>query len=189
MKTIVIALACFTLLFNLTGCSTRGYTVSPYGDKAEVNLKSGNNFTAEIISVTDSAIFFAHEPENYLESPTLFYSLVKDIKSIKIQGYDGGNWLTPVLLFQVLPTGLLVGAAASVENAAPGIALISLIPAIVTSICFGTTETKSPEWHDELPLEEINSLKIYSRYPEAINEAQLKRLLKMYNLESVKKYF
>jgi hypothetical protein len=190
MKIVVIILSCFILFFYLTSCSSGPYIVSANGDIADVELKSGQKFTSEIVSISDSVIYFASVPDNYLEPPILFYSLVNDIKSIEIQGYDGGSWFPSVLFWQVLPAGLLAGAAASVGNtSAVVVGSIFAIPALFTSVCFGATETQAPRWYSELPREEINSLKSYSRYPETIDKPLLNKLLLKYNQKSIKKYF
>ena len=165
------------------------YSISN-GDKADVKFKSGKEFTGELVSISDSAVYLATIPGDYRNSPVLFYLPNNEIKSIEVQGYDGGSWLPWVMLFQVLPAGLLTGAAGSVDGTnVAAVGIISVIPAIITSICFGTTKEHTPKWNDNLPIEEIKLLKIYSRYPEALNETELNKLLRRYNQKSIKKYF
>ena len=165
MKTIIIILVCSVSILSFFGCATDHYTVSANGDKADVKFKSGKEITGELVSISDSAVYLATIPGDYLNSPALFYMPNSEIKSIEIQGYNGGIWLPWVILWQVLPVGLLTGAAASVDNQNAGVVgLIFAIPAIVTSICFATTEESTPQWNDNLPIDEIKTLKIYSRY-------------------------
>jgi len=189
MKKLLLTSLSFILLSLLSDCSSGGYTVSVNGDKADVQLKSGKNFSAEIVSISDSAVFFASTPASLIELPVLFYSLNRDIKSIEVEGYNSNGWITPVLLFQVLPVGLLTAAATSVHNTNAGIVgLVFMIPAVITSILFISSNGHTPQWNDKQPLEEIESLKIYSRYPRALSEDEINRLLKRYNQEIIIKY-
>jgi hypothetical protein len=189
MKKIILSLLCFIQLLLFSNCTPGKYTVSANGDEADVKLKNGKSFSAEIVSISDSAVFFASIPTNIEARPVIFYSLNQDIKLIEVQGYDGSGWLTPVLLFQVLPAGLLAGAAASVGNNAVSIGLVSAIPAVITSILLSSSNGKTPQWNDRQPLEELESLNIYSRYPKALSEDELNRLLKRYNQKAVKNIF
>ncbi|MEJ2614018.1 MAG: hypothetical protein P8Z35_03590, partial [Ignavibacteriaceae bacterium] len=109
MKAIIIILVCFVSILNFLGCATSQYTVSANGDKADVKFKSGKEFTGELVSISDSAVYLATIPGDYRNSPVLYYFPNSEIKSIAIQGYDGSSWLPWVMLFQVLPAGLLTG--------------------------------------------------------------------------------
>jgi hypothetical protein len=189
MKKLILSLLCFIQLLLFSKCSSGKYTVSANGDEADVKLKNGKSFSAEIVSITDTAVFFASIPGNVGELPVLFYSLNPDIKSIEVQGYDGSGWLTSVLLFQVVPAGLLAGAAASEGNDAVSIGLTSVIPAIITTILLASSNGRIPQWNDGQSLEELDSLNIYSRYPAPLSEDKLNRLLKRYNQKTIKKYF
>ncbi len=189
MKKLFLTFLSFILLLLLSNCSPGKYTVSANGDEADVELKNGKEFSGEIVSISDTCVFFASLPAAQRELSVLFYSLKQDIKSIKVQGYNGSGWEPWVLLFQVLPAGLLAGAAASVKGPdAVSVGLISAIPALVTSILLGTSEGDTPQWNDGQPLEELESLKIYSRYPTALSEDELNRLLKRYNQKAIRKY-
>ena len=190
MKKLFITIICFVVLLLFCNCSSGKYIVSANGDIGDVKLKSGKEYTGEIVFISDTAIFFATTPANQREVPTLYYSLNEEIKSVTVQGYDGSGWVSPVLLFQVLPAGLMAGAAASAETDNPVlIGLIFTIPAIITSILFASTEGEAPQWNDELPIQEIETLKLYSRYPEEPNQMEIIKLLKRYNQKAIKKLF
>ena len=142
MKTLFSSFLGFILLLLLSGCSSGKYTVFINGDEADVKLKNEKKFSAEIVSISDTEIFFASIPPNTTELPKLFYSLKKDIKSIEVQGYTNSGWIAPVLLFQVLPVGLLAVAAANEKTNFGPVILLFSIPAIITSTLFGLRRSK-----------------------------------------------
>lgn len=191
MKELFLITTCFVLPLVFSSCSSGKYTVSANGDKAEVKLMNGREFESEIVFISDTAIIFATIPDNERDLPKLFYSHKKEIKSITVQGYDGSGWGSAVLLYQVLPAGLLAGAAASYSEGSGSVAvgLIFAIPAAITALLFSATDGVAPEWNDEMPLSEIETLKIYSRFPEELSQMELNKLLKSYNQTAIKKYF
>jgi hypothetical protein len=188
MKKLFLRILCLFPLIIFSNCSSGKYVVSPYGDIANFKLKDGKEYTGEIVFISDTAIFFATKPVNQRELSTLYYFLNQEIKSVEVQGYDGSGWLTSVLFFQVLPAALFVGAAASAEVDNPvAVGFVSLIPALLTSLFLGSSQGEVPQWNDELPLKEITSLKMYSRYPLELNQEEMILLLKRYNQKTIKK--
>ncbi|HVO73674.1 MAG TPA: hypothetical protein VMT35_06600 [Ignavibacteriaceae bacterium] len=190
MKRFFKIFICPVTVFYFISCSPGKYTVSANGDTADIKLKSGKGFEAELISISDTAVFFETIPDKLKENHVLFYSLLKDIKSIEVQGYSGSGWIPSVLFFQVLPVGLLCGAAASVDNSDIGaVALIFSVPAVLTTVLLAASEGDSPKWNDQMSLEEIGSLKLYTRYQVPLSEAEISRLLKRYNQNTINKDF
>lgn len=190
MKKLSLTLSCLSLLLILNSCGSGKYTVSPNGDTVDIKLKSGTTFTGEMIFISDTAIVFASIPGASNEKPILFYSLNNEIKSISVQGFEGSGWVAPVLLFQALPAILLAATAASYAEKGEGVIMVGLImavPAIITSILFASTEGDIPQWNDDSNTGDIQSLKIYSRYPEGLNKEDLAALLEKYKQKTLKK--
>lgn len=192
MKKVFLMISCFILSFILFDCSSPKYVVSEKGDKAEVELKDGKDFSGEIVLISDTSIIFSNVAGNSGTGPILFYILNKNIKHISVKGYNGSGWITPVLIFQVLPAALLAIAASSVKYTNENntlIAVILSIPALVTPIIFALTEGETPHWDDSMPLNEIKKLKIYSRYPLELSPTQMELLLKIYNQKKIREYY
>ncbi len=188
MKKLFLIFSCFMVSFVLFNCSSPNYLVSEKGDKAEVELKDGKDFSGEIVSISDTSIIFATANENSNTNPILFYSLIKDIKHIAIQGYSGSGWIAPVLIFQVLPAVLLAIASSIEGSNGVGVGVIFAIPAAITSLIFATTEGVTPQWDDSMPLDDIQNLKIYSRYRLGLSRTRMEFLLKMYKQKQIKIY-
>jgi hypothetical protein len=190
MKKLSLTLSCFALLLILNSCGSGSYTVSPKGDTVDIELKSGTKFTGEMIFISDTAVVFASIANDPRQTSRLFYSLNSDINSISIQGYDGSGWATPVIIFQGVPTILFAAAALSHMNLEGGALLLSAvlaIPTIITAILFSATEGDTPQWNRWSNTGNLESLKIYSRYPEGLNEKDLQILLDMCKQKSLKK--
>lgn len=190
MKKLIIIIPFFVFLFNLAGCSLGGYSISPYGDKADIQFKDGGELKCELILISDSSVVFGLSQKYSDVTSELFYSPKNEIRSIKVNGYSDEGWVVPVLVFQGVPAVLLAVAAGSAGN--PNGALIGLataIPAIVTALIFALSAGNTPEWNYDSPKDDINDLKIYCRYPAGLSNEELKRLLKGYNQENIKKYF
>ncbi len=189
MKKLSLALSFLSILLMLNICGSGKYTVSSNGDTVDIKLKSGTTFTGEMIYISDTAVVFSSIPSDSNEKPILFYSLNNEIKSISVQGFNGSGWATPVLLFQALPAILLTATAASYVDGDEILilGLIVAIPAVITAILFGATEGDTPQWDDNSSTDDIQSLKIYSRYPEGLNKKDRAALLDTYKQKNLKK--
>lgn len=189
MKRLSLTISCLSLLLMLNSCGSGKYTVSPNGDTVDIKLKSGTTFTGEMIFISDTSVVFASIPGDSNEKPVLFYSLNNEIKSISVQGFDGSGWAAPVILLQALPAILLTVTAASVSESGDVMimGLIMAIPAVITSILFASTEGDIPQWNDNSNTEDIQSMKIYSRFPEGLNKKDLPVLLDEYKQKNLKK--
>ena len=125
-----------------------------------------------------------------MRSHIYFISLILHFKSISVKGYDGSGWAGSVILFQAIPNVLFAAAAISQIHKTSGALIISLIftiPTIVTAVLFGVSQGDTPKWSDQSTLEDLYSLKIYSRYPEGLNEQDLNRLINSYGQKTIKK--
>lgn len=188
MKKLFLAIICFTLFIVFYSCSSEKYTLSSEGDQVKIELLDGNDFSGEMICISDTAIIFVL-PSNHEDlNPQLVYIPNKEIKSIKVQGYNKGGWETFVLFFQVIPAGLLAAAAAIEGFDALNVGLISAIPAAVTSIFFIATEGETPQWDNKMPLKKLKSLEIYARYPHKLNKDDLSSLMMQYDQKDIKKF-
>ena len=189
MKKLIRNLFCFFLSLLIYDCGSGEYVVSPKGDKVDIILKKGNQLNVELLLISDTSVVYASTSANPHDQTNLFYSLHSDIKSISVKGYDGSGWVTSVMLFQVLPSILFAIAAATYSQSSEGLVAgtIFLFPAIITTVLFASSEGETPEWNDQSPVEDLNKLKIYSRYPVGLNEEQLKLLLSRYSQKQIKK--
>lgn len=180
MKKVIIPFCCLLMFLLIPACSSGSYVVSERGDVAEIVRIDGFSFDCELICVQDTAIIFSTEYQNKNISPKLCYEPLTNIKSIKIKGYNGSGWLAPLLIFQVLPAGLLTGAALSVDSDNGGAVLVFIIP-IVSALLFTGSDEDAPQWTNTQPIEVLTDIKKYCRYPLGISAPLMLQLFKQYN--------
>lgn len=180
--------------FFIYGCSLGKYVVSESGDEAEILLKNKNKIEGEIIFITDSTIVFA-PPEVEITAGVkaalrrpFFYVYKDEIEEIKINGFDGSGWGTSVVLFQVVPVGLLTIAALSFGMDDIGPIFITLIPAGLTSLFFTFSHGETPGWDISKDITEMSLLKIFTRYPMGLSQEDLNKLLAKNGQKEIKKY-
>ena len=192
MKKLISACSFVLFIAILLGCSPSTYIVSEYGNEANLEFVNGVKLNCEIIYFSDSSIVFSPIGKTHsgisLLPKTLSYINYNNLKSISILGFDGKNWGTGVILFQVIPVGLLAAAAASVETNPLPVILIFGFPAIITSLFLSASDGETPEWHRENPVHNISDLKIYSRYPNGLNNVEVKNLLVQLKQKKIKKF-
>lgn len=167
---------CFIILILIVGCSSGNYVVSEKGDTAELVRKDGYSIECELVSIQDTAIIFSSLHQNKQISSTLYYEPLINIKSIKVKGYSGSGWLAPILIFQVLPAGLLTGAALSLDSDNSAVVAVFIIP-ILSALLFSGSDEDSPQWNDTQPIENLQDLKKYCHYPFGLTERLLSELL------------
>jgi len=178
MKLLDINLIFYLLLILLFGCSGTQYTVSEFGDKSIIELKNGLSLEGEIVFITDTSLVFSKSLQNVFEHNKIYSLPFSDIKSISIEGFDGSGWGKNVLIFQLLPVGLLAIAAASMDvDIIPGLIVISTIPAGITALLLSESEGETPNWYDSMDIATIKNLSIYSHYPYELNSKELNKLL------------
>ncbi len=192
MKKLILAWSFVLFITILLGCAPSTYIVSEYGNEANLEFVNGVKLKCEIIYFSDSSIVFSPIDKKYrgigLLTKTISYVNYNNLKSISILGFDGKNWGTGVILFQVIPVGLLAAAAASVETNPLPVILIFGIPAIITSLFLSASDGVTPEWQSNNPVHNISDLKIYSRYPNGLNNLEVKNLLAQLKQKKIKRF-
>lgn len=192
MSTLKIIIGIAIIFFSFIRCGLTKYTISEYGDEATITLKNENNINCEIICFCDSSLIFTpimktnHGSKSQLG---LFYRMkYKDIFSISIAGFNGDGWGTTVFLMQVVPAGLLAISASSVGTGALSVFAMSCIPAILTSLFFLSSEGETPEINFYTGSPEIDKMRIYARYPQGLNDEEMKALLKKSSQMNISEY-
>lgn len=192
MKKLISTWSVVLILALHLGCSPSNNIISEYGNEANLKFANGVKLKCEIIYFSDSSIVFSPIGEKYsgisLLPITLYYINYNNLKSISILGFDGKNWGTGVILFQVIPVGLLAAAAASVETDVLPVISIFGIPAIITALILSASDGETPQWHSDDPVHKISDLKIYSRYPNGLNNLEIKNLLAQLKQKKIKKF-
>ena len=149
---------------------------------------AGEEINCELLAVTDSMLYLIPTADNdpalglvagmiHEAPPSLFHRG-------EVQGYMNRSWMTPVLLFQLVPTVMLAVEAFTYEGndselrfILPTLGAISMLNMWIlhsgTDDAPGFTRSLMPE---ELPL-----LRRYARYPQGLTAEQLDLLLSVRN--------
>ncbi len=189
MKKLFLTIPYIILIMIINGCSSGRFNVSLYGDKADVKLINGSEFTCELILISDSSVVFGLQQGKADATSELLYSPRSDIQAIKVRGYSGEGWLAPVLIFQGVPAVLITIAAGEYgkSGAALAVGLVSAIPVIVTALIFAVSAEDTPGWSLESLPGDMDNLKIYCRYPGGLSHSELTGLLKKYRQKEMKR--
>lgn len=188
MKTLFINFILLTVTLFFVSCAGSQFNVSYFGNESIIELKNGYLIESEIIYFNDTSVVFSQFPDNNYTPKKIFYLLNNEIKSITVKGFDGSGWGNSVLLFQVVPVGLLAIAAsiAEVDNIAP--IIIFAIPAGITALFFSGSEGITPIWNDSMEVSTMKNLSIYARYPFEIEEKEFKKVLYQNGQEKIIKF-
>ena len=166
----------------LIGCSSI-FELRHTGDVLELPY-AGEEIHCELLAVTDSMLYLIPTADNdpalglvagmiYEAPPVLF-------PRGEVQGYMNRSWLTPVLLFQLLPTVMLTIEAFDYDKETFG--LNYMLPAIgvigmINLWVFHDGSNDPPEFTRALTPEEMQLLRRYARYPQGLTAEQLELLL------------
>jgi hypothetical protein len=176
----------------LYGCSSSQYTVSSRGDEALIYLKDNSELKCELVSLQDSVLIISPASEktfNYLTLPSGYYFLkLEDIDSVSVHGYNSGGWTTAVIMFQVLPAGLLTIAASSADAEVFGVFAIASIPAIVTTLFFLGSEQEAPGVKNKTGFGDLEKIRIYCRYPRKLEKHEMRKLLNLSSQKTLVQY-
>ncbi len=169
------------IIFLLNACGTLEYSVSISGNNATIEFMNKTKLECEIISFADSSLIFSPIRKIYsqkLTEPILYSISYGKIKSIEIKGLVSSDWVTSVLLFQAIPVALLtIAASVYSEEFIPEIPVILGIPVALTAILLSSSDEKTPEWNNSMSNSDLDSLKIFSRYPAKLTEDEINKLL------------
>jgi|GEM_PF-1354865 len=154
----------------LSGCISSVKVMKTAGDDAVVILKKIHSYNAELITVSDSAIFYEHQGK-------IHYTTYADLKLVLIKGYSPN--LYPIIGFFIIPD-LIAGRAFISDDEASlrQIGMMALFHAGLTTailIIQSDKDTFSPA----TSLKEREQLKLYCRYPQGLTDEQWKELLRI----------
>jgi hypothetical protein len=193
MKKLQITGYIIIVFIFLIGCSSPYYLVSEYGDKAILVFNNDYELECEIICFLDSSIVvspFLDEFQGITQQPYDLFSVnYSELASISMEGFDGRDWGTGVLLFQVVPVGLLAIAAISAEADALSTIVIFGFPAAITSLFLSGSDGETPQWNNKDVFSKIVDLSIYSRYPNGMSGEEMNQLIEGSIQKEIKKFY
>ena len=179
-----------TLIFS---CAPHLKTLSFEGDASEITLGNDYTFTAELMMVTDSAIY-VKQIGGKLKSPStssgkIYQIPFADIREINIEGYVNKGWLPAVLLFQFLPAVLLTVAASSAGAELSGGGVLLLYgPPVITFLLFSTSQPDPPRFTALPSAAEIAELRKYARYRTELDAEQWRIILQKHGQTAPKSF-
>ncbi len=164
------------VLTLIVGCGQSSYTLRAGGDAAIMMTKDGKEWTGEILCMQDSSVYFL----NAEGRSKVFRVQVGAIQEIRIEGYVNRGWVTPLILFQVLPTVLMTVAASTVDISPAAPLAIFGLPTLLTFALFEASTPDPPQSTEPFGPESIGPLQKYARFPQGLTAEQFKRLLTFY---------
>ncbi|MBE0643483.1 MAG: hypothetical protein IH600_05345 [Bacteroidetes bacterium] len=179
MKT--LPLLAFLLLLT-SGCANI-HELRYRGDAMALQYE-GKEFTCELLSLSDSVMYFIpmeeDNPELLLAPGKIYAAPPYVFASGDVLGYGNHDWVYPVLGMQLLPVLMLAVEASfynqDIESFFAWTAALSFIPALNVLILYlGTLET--PRFEETLLPPKTSEFRKYARYPQGLTEEQLKLLL------------
>jgi len=179
-----------TLIFS---CAPHLKTLSFEGDASEITLGNDYTFTAELMMVTDSAIYVKQIGDKLKSSSTssgkIYQIPYANIRQIKIEGYVNKGWLPAVLLFQFLPAVLLTVAASSAgAELSSGGVLLLYGPPVITYFLFSTSQPDSPQFAALPGADQITELRKYARYRTELDDEQWRIILQKHGQKAPKSF-
>jgi hypothetical protein len=152
------------------------------GDTAIIRTENGNEFVGELLSLQDSSVYMATRQQR----AEVVRVVLKNIKYIKIEGYTNRGWVTPVVLFEAIPTVLLTIAAGKVNSDIGGALLIFGLPTLLTYIAFEASTPAPPHMERPMAIENLEQFRKYARFPQGLTPTEFERLLQLYKQNEVK---
>ncbi|MGB9588591.1 MAG: hypothetical protein ACPL7O_10475 [Armatimonadota bacterium] len=166
------------LLMFSAACGPSEYMLKSGGDTANIKARSGNKLTGELLCIQDSSIYIVTR----VQKQTILRLGVIDVEQIEVEGYANRTWVTPVILFQVIPTVLFTIAAASAHVDHPEVALLIFgVPTLITYVAFEASTPAPPNSEWPTKVGDIQHLQRYCRFPQGLTPDQLQQLLHSYN--------
>lgn len=180
----------FSLILALLffgGCTSM-FELQHTGDVIELDYE-GQDIQCELLAVSDSMMYLIptadNRPATGLEAGKIYAAPPYIFRSGDVQGYSNRSWLTPFLIFQVVPLIMYTIEAAYYQQD-------HTTAALVLPVIFGTftllefvllhLESNDPPGFERvLAPEELQFLRKYTRYPQGLTAEQLTLLLAVRN--------
>lgn len=177
-------------LMLLMSCGGSRVALKWGGDLSNIVTRRGGSYIGELLAVSDSVLYFRLDPVKNVHHVELNNRIVRayvwDIGSIEIHGYSERNWLTPVLLFEAVPTVLLTIAAASADADAGAVFVTFLIPTALTYVAFEASTPSPPRFKHPLTAEKLEQLRKHSRFAQGLTCSQLEELLRIEKQDQIR---
>jgi hypothetical protein len=148
------------LALLLISCGGRDIILQPGGTSAAVTLADGRTQPVELLALRDTVLLCA--ADSVIALP------LSRIASVRLRNTDSGDWITPVVLCQALPSVVLLASkGVNKEYGMLGLAITA-----VTFASFAATEPRElfkRPWSGK----DAAALRLHMRYPEGLSDAQL----------------
>jgi hypothetical protein len=132
----------------------------------------------------DSILMIIKSGQNNISGE--IYNFPKDnIQYIKIEDYVNYKWQGAIFAYEVVPILLLFVAASAADAESPGSLAILFVPALLNFLGFAASTPDPPGVVDPFQSEQLFELKKYSRFPQGLNDGQLKSLLSIHNQDKI----
>lgn len=176
-----------TLALLFFGGCTSMFELQHTGDVIELDYE-GQDIRCELLAVSDSMMYLIptveNEAETLLEAGKIYAAPPYIFRSGDVQGYTNRSWLTPFLIFQVVPFIMYaIEAAVYTQNhntsawTLPFFGTFTLLEFLLLH-----SATNDPPGFDRaLAPEELQFLRKYARYPQGLTAEQLTLLLAVRN--------
>ena len=169
----------------MIACTPETRNLVPTGDTAEIKTKSNKLYTGELLMVDEDAIFMSIKSGQKDISAGIYHFPKDKIQYIKIEDYINYKWQGAILGFEVLPIVFLFIAASAADAEPAGLAIL-FIPALINYAIFAASTPAPPGVEDPFQTEQLVELKKYSRFPQGLNNKQLKSLLSIHNQDKIR---
>ena len=172
------------IFITIIACIPETRNLVPTGDTAEIKTKGNKLYTGELLMVDEEAIVMQIKSGQKDRTEGIYKFPRKNIQHIKIEDYVNYKWQGAIFGFEVLPIVLLF-IAASAADAEPGGLAILFIPVLINYAIFAASTPSPPGVEDPFQTEQLVELRKYSRYPQGLNEEQLKFLLSIQKQDKI----
>ncbi len=173
------------IFITMIACIPETRNLVPTGDIAEIKTKGNKLYTGELLMVDEEAIIMQIKSGQKNRTEGIYKFPRDEIQYIKIEDYVNNKWQGAILGFEVLPIVLLF-VAASAADAEPGGLAILFVPVLINYAIFAASTPSPPGVEDPFPTEQLVDLRKYSRFPQGLNEKQLKSFLSIHNQDKIK---
>jgi hypothetical protein len=177
-----------TLALLFFGGCTSMFELQHTGDVIDLDYE-GQDIRCELLAVSDSMMYLIptadNKPGTGLEAGRIYAAPPYVFRSGDVQGYSNRSWLTPFLIFQVVPIIMYAIEAASYEH--DNTAAVMVLPIFFGSftllefVLLHSATNDPPGFDRALMPEELLFLRKYARYPQGLTAEQLKLLLAVRN--------
>lgn len=177
------ALFLIPLLMFFGGCTSM-FELQHTGDVIELDYE-GQDIRCELLAVSDSMMYLIptadNKPATGLEAGKIYAAPPYIFRSGDVQGYSNRSWLTPFLIFQVVPLIMYTIEAAYYQQDHSTAAMVLPIFfgsfTLLEFVLLHLESNEPPGFERALAPEEMQFLRKYARYPQGLTAEQLTLLL------------